>query len=429
LTGSPIRCTKWTYTTARGPMDSENGRTRGRPGGFATGQEALNTTAGDGVLADEVFRLFPYGILVLDASGAIVAANYEAEGLLGEAFGNAACCCNLFGCGRQGSPLAGLCLTELARSRRRRLPEVRLTLPADGGKAVWLTIAPLGADASRIVVQLRAADPKDRRRRTKPHWTRGPQLHLVALGRTRVESREGPIGGAWLEQRPGQVFKYLICNRHRVVTVEELATSIWPDSGRSALGSVRHYVHELRDRLEPDRRKRRPSSFIVARQGGYTLDRNKVVIDIDEFERGAKAGLAAFRRGDLEVAAAELDAALSLYGGDLFAEDPYDVWALQERDRLRELAASALRVLAGLEQGSGDHDAAHDHLSRLAQLEPYDLESQREMIRSSLRLGRRSEAARRYAALRARLLHQFGEEPGFELADLAEDPLSQLRLV
>jgi DNA-binding SARP family transcriptional activator len=412
-----------------GPMPSDNGRMRVRPGGSATAQGRLNSTADDGLLADEVFRLFPYGILVLDASGAVVAANLEAEELLGEAYDRTACCCNLFGCGRRGTALAGLCLTQLARSRRRRLPEVRLTLPGDGGKAVWLTAAPLGEDASRIVVQLRAADPKDRRRRTKPHWTRGPRLRVVALGRTRVESREGPIGGAWLEQRPGQLFKYLVCNRHRVVAAEELATSIWPDAGRSALGSVRHYVHELRDRLEPDRRKRAPSSFVIARQGGYTLDRNKVLIDIDEFEEPARAGLAAFRRGDVEEAGPKLERAISLYGGDLFAEDPYAVWALQERDRLRELAASGLRVLAELAERAGDHDGAHDHLKHLAELEPYDMESQRQLIRSSLRLGRRSEAARRYTALRAKLLHEFGEEPDFELADLAEDSRSQLRLI
>jgi hypothetical protein len=57
------------------------------------------------------------------------------------------------------------------------------------------------------------------------------------------------------------------------------------------------------------------------------------------------------------------------------------------------------------------------------------MRSQRQLIRNSLRLERRTEAARRYAALKAKLLHEFGEELDFELADLADDPRSQLRLV
>jgi DNA-binding SARP family transcriptional activator len=214
-----------------------------------------------------------------------------------------------------------------------------------------------------------------------------------------------------------------------VVTVEELATAIWPDAGPSALGSVRYYVHELRDRLEPDRRKRAPSSFVIARQGGYTLDPNSILLDANEFEELAEAGLAAFSRGDIPAAQPKLERAASIYVGDLFAEDPYEVWAMEERDRLRDLAARVFRALAEIQRRSGRQHIAHDNLKRLAELQPYDMESQRELMRNSLRLGRHSEAARRYSAFKARMLREFGEEPDFDLADLADDPRDQMRLV
>jgi DNA-binding SARP family transcriptional activator len=381
-------------------------------------------------LAQKLFRLFPYGIVVLDHRGGILAANAEArEILIGQPDeeGVPLSCCGLLGCEAREGPLAGACVAQLVMDGEGRLPEMRLDLPAGRG-TVWVTAARLGDEGSQFVVQVRRGDPSDRRRRTEPHWRGSAELRIRALGRTRVESREGSIGGAWLEQRPGQLLKLLVCERHRVVPAEAIAAAIWPQGGPSALGNVRHFVHELRDRLEPGRPKRAPSSFVVSRQGGYTLDRARVRIDADEFERQLEAGLASYANGDTAAATEALSGGLALYEGDLFAEDPYAVWAIAERDRLRDLAARALRVLVELELRAGDLAAADLHIKRLAELEPYDTAVQKQLIEVCLRQGRRSEARRRYSALRMRMLHDFGEELDFELADLARKQRAQLTL-
>ena len=44
-----------------------------------------------------------------------------------------------------------------------------------------------------------------------------------------------------------------------------------------------------------------PATFVLARGGGYTLDRSWVSIDADDFEEAAAAGLAAVRAGDVET--------------------------------------------------------------------------------------------------------------------------------
>ena len=384
----------------------------------------------DGPRAREVFRLFPYGIVVIDRRGAVLAANAEArEVLIGQPDEDETplTCCGLLGCGAEDGPLANACIAELAMAGGGRLPEMRLDLPAGRG-AVWVTAARLGDDGGEIVLQVRRGDANDRRRRTQPHWRGAAELRIGALGRTRVESREGPIGGAWLEQRPGQILKLLVCERHRVVAAEEVAAAIWPEAGPNALGSVRHFVHQLRDRLEPARRKRSPSSFVISRQGGYTLDRGRVRVDADEFERRVRSGLDTFGDGRSSDAAAELRGGLALYEGDLFAEDPYVVWAIPERDRLRELASRALRVLVEIELSGGDLEAADAHVRRLAELEPYDTTVQRRLIEVCLRQGRRSEASRRYNALRVRMLHEFGDEPDFQFADLLGERPAQMTL-
>src|SRR5262249_34747815 len=93
-------------------------------------------------------------------------------------------------------------------------------------------------------------------------------------------------------------------------------------------------------------------------------------------------------------------------------------WAIAQRDRLRELAADALRTLATLARSEGDLETAAAHLERLGELEPFDVDVHREVIALCLLRGRRSEALRRYAALRVRILRTSGEDIDFALSAL-----------
>jgi DNA-binding SARP family transcriptional activator len=369
----------------------------------------------------EVFEAFPYGILVVDRAGNVLAANRAALAILGgleDEHGRPRHSCDLLGCGR--GPLESICLTETAASHGRALPEIRLDLPTgdDPAGAAWVTASPLGSDGSRIVIELRPGEAGDRRRRTVPHWTAGAQLRIYTLGATRVECGEGSIGGRWLEQRPGQLLKYLLAERHRVVRAEEIAETIWPGAGLKILGNVRHFVHALRTRLEPDRPRRVPSSFILNVQGGYALDRRHVYIDADDFEDHVRTGLDLLAGGREALARERLETAMALYGGDFLSDEPYADWAMAQRDALRRLAADALRALVALGRRAGDLDGASAHLERLGDMEPFDIDVHREIITLCLVRGRRSEALRRYAALRVRILRTFGEDIDFALSDL-----------
>ena len=101
---------------------------------------------------------------------------------------------------------------------------------------------------------------------------RGAALRIQTLGRTRIEADGLDLGGEWLDQRPGQLLKYLICERHSLVTSDEIGDALWPQAGPMTRNSVRHQVHVLRERLEPLRTSRARSRFIVTRRGGYMLD-------------------------------------------------------------------------------------------------------------------------------------------------------------
>jgi DNA-binding SARP family transcriptional activator len=244
-------------------------------------------------------------------------------------------------------------------------------------------------------------------------------LRIYTLGRTRVESSEGSIGGAWLGHRPGELLKYLVCHRDRTVPVDELIEVFWPDAGATGSANVRQTVHTLRDQIEPRRRKHRPNSFVLARSGGYELDTTAVWIDADEFDSHVRTGLDALAAADHASAEPALQRAVDLHGAEFLADEPYAEWALPERERLRSLAAKALRGLSSIRLSRGDIDAAIEHLQRLAELHPLDLEIQKELVGVMLRRGRHSDAARHLDVVRRRYKRVFGKEPGFGLAELA----------
>jgi DNA-binding SARP family transcriptional activator len=355
----------------------------------------------------DVFDLLPQTLIVCDHRGRIVEANARFRQLVGSGGSTGRMtCCSLFGCGRADGPLADRCLTTLALATGESVRELRLQLPLARPGPYVVTGAPLHGDPDYVVFELRPVSRSA---------TVAPILRIRTLGALRVDAPE-PLAGDWLEQRPGQLLRFLVCERHRVAAADEIAEALLPHAGHAAVSNVRYLVHTLRARLEPARPRRGTSSFIVSRRGGYTLHGQQVWIDADHFQRCVDDGMAALDAGDRARAADLLRRAVSLYDGDFLADDPYAEWALAERDRLHALAGKALRTLADLH--GDDAVAAIGYLERLAEIEPLDDDVERDLLATWLRLGRKSRAARHYRSFRVRLMRELGERPDFELAHL-----------
>lgn len=382
-----------------------------------TNRHGAVVTAGPS-LELEAFTRLPYGLLVVDRQGRVLCGNRAAAGLIEAAGLPEDCtCCALLGCGSPGGSLSS-CLTELALGQNRPLPEIRVELrTATGVRALWVAAAPLGEDAARAVLQLRPAVLGDRRRHGDPQWEPSGQLRIDTLGATALSTPDGSIGGEWLHQRPGQLLCYLVVRRGRPVSIEQIGESIWPGCDYAIAGSVRYYVHALRRRLEPQLGRRAPSRFICSHAGSYCLSLENVEIDADEFERLIRAGLAELAT-DSARAAERLEQGLELYRGDFLTELPYAEWAIAERDRLHDLACTALRALTEVRREQDRIDCAAGCLARLAAMQPYDEDVHRELMQLDIGRGRRSDAVRRYAALRIRMNRAFGQDPTFTPTEL-----------
>jgi DNA-binding SARP family transcriptional activator len=242
-------------------------------------------------------------------------------------------------------------------------------------------------------------------------------VRVSALGRLSVTVGGSSRDGDWLQQRPGQVFRYLLASRSGAQRSEAIASALWPERGPSAVANVRYCIFKLREHLaEPGALS---ESLVVRDAAGYRIDVRRLALDVDEFQARYSAGIAAQRRGETPEAEALLGRAIALYHGEFLADDPYADWAFSEREYLRSLAGKALAALAQIALGNGRLVAAAEHLQRLAELEPFDSHVHQMLIEVCLRRGRRTEALRHYHALRARLHRAFGEQPDFELTSVA----------
>ncbi len=379
-----------------------------------------------------LFEASPFGMVVTDHQGFVLTANPQAAEILfgGGRSAEGHKCCDLI-CeplrrqNQQGRDSG--CLTERALAAGRALPETRLEEEPEGVRnSIWITASPIEAGEARVGIYLcpEHLTEEERglagtRRFEQPALAPPQTLRIRTLGRTRVDVGGRSCGGDWLRQRPGQVLEFLLCSRHRVATSEQISEAVWPSSAQPwSNASVRHQVHMLRERLEPARDNNEPSRFVLTRRGGYMLDPERVWIDADEFEDKARTGLSLFVQGKGTAALAPLELALELYQGDFLSEDPYAEWALEERDRLRELAGRELRAIISLRRSAGDLDAATEHARRLAGMEPFDMDVQRDLLEICLERGRRSEAMRRYTLIRRRVRREFGHDPDFTLGDL-----------
>jgi DNA-binding SARP family transcriptional activator len=362
-----------------------------------------------------MFRNFPNGLVVVDQAHVVEAVNPALREILrvkdGPLVGQT--CCSVLGCGNASGP-GKLCVVDGALRGDRPIHDVRVELGRGRGPA-WLSASVLDSRRRTVIVEVRGVQ-------REPGLVQAPHVHIRVLGRTRIETPYGPADTSWLGQRPGELLKYLVAERERVVPIEDIAEAIWPMAEFATPNTVRHLVHVVRKHIDPGRARRGDTAGIISTRGGYALDRRVVRVDADEFIEAASGALDAF--GAEEPAAPEmLEAALGLYGGDFLADDPYASWAQIERERVQSLAEHLLRALADVALARDDVGAATAYVERLADLEPFDEDVHRQLISLALREGRRSRALRQYQAFALRLERMFGEPPSFDLADLSRDPL------
>ncbi|MFG1621630.1 BTAD domain-containing putative transcriptional regulator [Kribbella sp. NPDC049227] len=197
----------------------------------------------------------------------------------------------------------------------------------------------------------------------------------------------------------------LLLRPHRVVPVGELIDRLWADETLPAnpTSSIHTYVRRLRAIVGAD--------VLQTRPGGYLLD-------------AEAADLVAFR-SYLAKAAEEpartvehLQRALDQWRGDpLAVEHHYAVGLVEER-------LTALEQYYDARLAQGDHTDLLPELRASSAREPLRERFSAQLMIALYRCGRQAEALAAYDEIAARLVDQFGLDPGDELRELRQSILT-----
>ena len=233
-----------------------------------------------------------------------------------------------------------------------------------------------------------------------------PLLRIITLGTFAAYRGDHLIGDdEWKRAKVKGLFKFLITNRHRRVPRDEILEALWSDLPlESAINNFNVTLSALRRVLEPYLYAGATSHYLHTQEGLYWFNRHSDYwLDAEAFVELAQA--------DDERAWQE---AVNLYAGDYLAEDPYEDWAVVERERLREAYLTALARLAARHVDRGEVEAGIRHYQTILARDPYREKVHRRLMDAYDRAGRRAEAVQQYQECRRILRKDLDVEPARE---------------
>lgn len=246
-----------------------------------------------------------------------------------------------------------------------------------------------------------------------------PPARIALCGPLRVE-----LGGQRVEEQlPGRqgrlVLAYLVDNRSRPVSRDELVELLWPeDAPASPETSLRPLLTRLRRAVGEDRLVGRAQLVLELGPDAW--------VDVEAAERAAgraEAALDAGRHADaLRVAREALDVVERPLLPDLLA-----AWAEQRRTDMRDLEGPLLEVAgrAAFALGPAHFGEAERLARRLVEREPYRESGHGLLMEILADQGNIVEALRVFDGLRVRLLDELGVTPAANLTALHEQLLRQ----
>lgn len=231
--------------------------------------------------------------------------------------------------------------------------------------------------------------------------------------------RSLPLGGP--KQRA--VLAMLLLDANRIVSMERLIEGLWGEmAAAGSQATLQVYVSALRKILEPIKGEHR---VLVGRRPGYVLNVDPDSVDVQQFDRLVTAGRRDLADERHESAAQKLRAALALWRGEPLADFAFHDFAAADISRLSTIRIAAVEDRIEAELACGRHAALVAELELLVVEHPLRERLCGQLMRALYRSGCQTDALAVFTRARARLVDDFGVDPGPELRALERQVLSQ----
>jgi len=248
---------------------------------------------------------------------------------------------------------------------------------------------------------------------------------LSLLGGFQVE-RDGATVAAFESNKVRALLAYLAVERARTHQRATLATLLWPDHPEAmARTNLRHVLHQLRHTLTDP-----TTPLLLTTYQTVECNPNFVLtVDVSRFTEllAACAQHSHPTLAECQVCIERYQQAAQLYRGDFLAglsfygSEPFEEWAVIQREYLHRQALTIFFTLAAHHAAQGDYDQAQHHVRRQLELEPWREEAHRQLMRILAYNGQRSAALAQYNQCRKILTDELGVDPDAETVALYEE--------
>ncbi|MFB4313837.1 BTAD domain-containing putative transcriptional regulator [Actinomadura sp. 21ATH] len=216
------------------------------------------------------------------------------------------------------------------------------------------------------------------------------------------------------------VLAALLLSRKKLIPDEELGTVLWGEKTPATFNAqIYTYVSRLRKHL-------RDAVKITRKNPGYAFVVNCGRLDVDEFDKGVRAGHTAIRTGDFATAARHYRAALAHWRGPALTNTTDHLVDVQ-RQRLEEARLAAQEAGIHAELALGASHRLVPELTGLVARYPLRESFRMQLMTALYRCARQADALAVYEEGRRLLAEELGVDPctalrRVHLAVLTEEP-------
>jgi len=206
-----------------------------------------------------------------------------------------------------------------------------------------------------------------------------------------------------------KVFKYLITNRHKMVTVESLIEMLWPDQGpENPEKSLYTLISRLRKLINCSAENR----CIIFSHDCYRWKPDRHVnLDVADFERLVK--LAEVERDEKEKMRL-LEQAADIYTGDYLSESAYEIWVMPVNGYYKRIYMNSVIGLADIYWQFDMMEEIIHLCGKAVENEPFDEKLHEMAIQAQFVSGNINEATYHFRNFTNLVKKEFGVEPSQE---------------